>query len=102
MVLEQACKDLFLFYTDVVNVYDGLLKLGQSYKSQFHINYFIDNVEFYRKATGWTGIKRLIHFPKILKDKAFMRNKLEAHTKNNRNLDVFVKLNYAGFNFVDT
>ncbi len=102
MVLKDSCKELLLFYTEVVNVYEGLEKLGKQYKSSYHINYFLDNLEFYSKAVGWAPIKRLIHFPKILKDKMVLKKRLDSHNKNHDNLDVYNKLNYAGFNFAES
>ncbi|HLD57516.1 MAG TPA: hypothetical protein VJA47_04370 [archaeon] len=102
MVLKNSCKELLLFYTEVVNVYDGLQRLGKRYKNPNHINYFIENVEFYRKAVGWTPAKRLAHLPKILKDSLFLKKKIRSHEKNHDNLDVYNKLHYAGFNFVES
>ena len=102
MVLKNSCKEILLFYTEVVNVHEGLRSLGKQYKGPLHINYFLDNIEFYSKAVGWSPVKRLMHFPKILKDSALFKEKVRSHLKNHENLDIYNKLNYAGFNFVET
>ncbi len=102
MVFKKSCENLLLFYTEVVNVYDGLTSLGKQYDGSHHINHFMDNVEFYNKAVGWTAAKRLIHFPKILRDSISLKKKIRTQVKNHQNLDVYNKLNYAGFNFVES